>query len=168
MNLMKKIHTLLAFSLFAVGTAAAAQVSETIQLPQQAPANCIALRSDFDQTVLLSESYLRSMLPPKAKRPQWLSDAYVHRILPVLNLAGTQKDRMGCRRVERPIDSDHLYLIAELIRHGQAAVYSEQKKRFLTTAHYSETQCDQHHPAGWLSIVAEDGPIILGLPTCIT
>ncbi len=166
--MMKKIHTVLAFSLFAVSTAWAAEISETIKLPQQTPAACIALRGDFGQTVMLSESYLRSMLRPEAERPEWLGGAHQHRILPVLNLAGQDKNRMGCRSGKLPVHANEQYLIAELIRHGQAAVYSERKKRFLATATYSDIQCDARHPAGWLYITAEDEPIIIGLPTCIT
>ncbi|MBX9400873.1 hypothetical protein K4L06_06075 [Lysobacter sp. BMK333-48F3] len=126
---------------------------------------CVSLAND-DVAVLLPEAVVRRVAEGKdqLQHNDHARRVWGDRAKTILAQADEKQDRFGCRTMALSSD-EATYLVAELIKRGDAAVYTSKSRELQATASFSETSCESA-PSGYLDIFAGDGTPVIRMITC--
>ena len=140
---------------------------QQVTLPTTVPKNCIAIAAVLGPEFILSKDLLNDLALGKTAKVKFepdFVDTVVDRAKAILSAAKGKPDQFDCSTAERGGDSD--YLVAELIRTGNAAIWNSQSKKMSTEVTYEKTGCSNRFPVGYITIMAKDGGPVLMLQTC--
>lgn len=138
---------------------------KSVRLQAEVKSPCVSLANN-DVAVLLSEVLVRRVA--EGKDPLQQNDherrVWGERAQAILAKVGGRSDRFGCKTMELGSD-ETTYLVAELVKRGDAAVYTSKSRTLQATATYIETSCETA-PAGYIDIFAADGTPVIRMITC--
>jgi hypothetical protein len=141
---------------------------QQVTLPTAVPKNCIALPATFGPEIILSRDLLNDLALGKTAKVKFdpdFVDTVVDRAKAILANAKGKPDKFGCATGNFGGDSD--YLVAELIRTGNAAIWDPLSEKMGTEVSYEKTECSDRFPAGYITILAKDGGPVLMLRACV-
>jgi hypothetical protein len=85
-----------------------------------------------------------------------------------LKSLGDTKDEFGCQTGVLTY-GEPLYLVARLIKSGNATILSPKSNKPETEVIYRQSYCGRSNPAGFINITTNSGkPVVLMLLSCIT
>lgn len=107
----------------------------------------------------------------EAQRLAWIAGTRAQTLLDAAETAGVTRDRFGCNALGyAKVPADSLYLVGQLLEHGQAAVWRSASGRFAATVEirHDNPKCQQG-PMGSMAyrIDAEKKPLLF-LVECVT
>lgn len=138
---------------------------QLVQLKIEVEKPCVSL-ANAEVAVLLPEALVRRVADGNdpLQKDAHTSQVWSERARKILAQTGDGLDRFGCRTMTLSSD-DTTYLVAELIKRGDAAVYTSKSRELQATATFNETSCETA-PAGYIDIIAEDGTPVVRMITC--
>jgi len=118
-----------------------------------------------------ADAWRASATAPRDDERQRLAWIAGGRAQALLAVAGGAHDRFGCTVVEEAnIPTDSLYLVGQLLEHGQAAVWMDAMPGLVPAIEVERTNPDcQDGPMGGVVYrAASGGPPVLALTECVT
>ncbi|WP_295916010.1 hypothetical protein [uncultured Xanthomonas sp.] len=107
----------------------------------------------------------------EAQRLAWIAGTRAQALLDAAETASATRDRFGCNALAyAKVPADSLYLVGQLLEHGQAAVWLPASGRFAATVDIrrDNPQC-QRGPMGSLAYRVDDEKTpLLFLVACVT
>ncbi|MBB6365488.1 hypothetical protein FHR56_000601 [Xanthomonas sacchari] len=107
----------------------------------------------------------------EARRLAWIAGTRAQALLDAADATGATRDRFGCNALAyKQVPADSLYLVGDLLAHGQAAVWLPASARFAATVEIrrDNPQC-QRGPMGSVAYRVDDEKTpLLFLVACVT
>ncbi|KAB7779170.1 hypothetical protein [Xanthomonas sp. LMG 12460] len=154
---------------------------QRVALAQSLTAPCVSIVQDtasigLQRDVLERAAAIARTSPTaphgnEAQRLAWIAGTRAQALLDAAEGAGVTRDRFGCNALAyAKVPADSLYLVGQLLEHGQAAVWLPASGRFAATVDIrrDNTQC-QRGPMGSLAYRVDDEKTpLLFLVACVT
>ncbi|MGH8080209.1 MAG: hypothetical protein ACREP7_06510 [Lysobacter sp.] len=136
-----------------------------MRLLTQVHSPCVSLAND-SVAVMFSEAVVRRVAEGKdsLQKNDHERRVWGERARDILAEADGKLNRFGCKTMALS-STDTAFLVAELVKRGDAAVYTAKSRTLQATARFTETSCEDG-PAGYIDIFAEDGTPIVNMVTC--
>ncbi|MDQ1092720.1 hypothetical protein QE400_002133 [Xanthomonas sacchari] len=107
----------------------------------------------------------------EAQRLAWIAGTRAKALLEAAEADGVTRDRFGCNALPyKKVPADSLYLVGDLLEHGQAAVWLPASGRFAAKVEIlrNNPQCQQGPMGGVAYRTAAEKTRLLFLVACVT